>query len=575
MRRIVGFFWLSAFAILPVTSVAQPTPTALANRYVAVQLDLDPSFAAFSGLPVQNDRLPDISPGAIEAGLKAKQELLRELTQWGGQPASGAERRIAAVLKEALANDIAMRICRPEYWSLNHIFGWQVVLPQLAAVQPIDSRQERAAALARWSGLPEYLDQDRENLLMGLAEGYVAPKSVVHRVIAQLDALLALDAASSPFAAPSRRAADPKFQAAFAELVRTTINPAIRRYRDFLAESYLPRARDALGVSSLPNGRACYTASLRSFTTLRVTSDAVYAAGERTVARNRADIEEIGYRLFGTNDIPVIAQRMSDADTNRVASPDELLKLSDRLLARNETATRKVIAGYPKQAVIIAPLPPGVTTAPPPHYEPEADPAKPGRYVFPLAEWNSITRSKAEMLVVHEAVPGHHVQLSLAFQRRDGHPIDKIAINAAFTEGWARYGETLAEEIGLYETDYAKIERRIWPGHGQMLDVGVHVGGWSRTQALDFLKNTGAFDQAAAEAMLDRVAVLPGQLTAYDTGAAEFLALRNEARARLGDHFDIGRFHEAVLAQGTVPLIQLRAQIEDWISAEEANPRGR
>jgi uncharacterized protein (DUF885 family) len=186
-----------------------------------------------------------------------------------------------------------------------------------------------------------------------------------------------------------------------------------------------------------------------------------------------------------------------------------------------------------------------------------------------LAEWSNINRGRAELLVVHEAVPGHHVQLSTAFQRRLGEPIDKIAVNAAFTEGWARYSEALAEEIGIFETDFAKIERRAWPGHGQVLDVGVHVGGWSRARAIDYLKSTGLYDDETAAAMLDRIAALPGQLTAYDTGAAEFFALRAEAQARLGARFDIRRFHKAVLEQGAVPLVQLREHIKAWIEAEE------
>jgi uncharacterized protein (DUF885 family) len=559
----------AAFNAPAPSALAQPTAGTLADRYVEVQLELDPTYSVFSGLPASNDQLPAISPAGIRKGLAAKQDLQRQLSDLDLEAANGSELRIAAVLKEALANDIAMRSCRQEYWSLNHIFGWQISLPQLALAQPVGSAAERAAALARWSAFPQYLEQDQANLTAGLERGYSTPKGVVRRVIAQVDALLALDAAASPFASPGRRSSDLAFRAAFDDLVRTTIHPALRSYRDFLSQTYLPQARDELGVSSLPDGRRCYEASLRFFTTLPVTPEATYAAGERTVAINRAEIQQIGRRLFGIDDVGSIMRQVDEASANRISSPEELLAFSNDRLPRNEAATRGVIAGYPAQRVTIAALPIEVTTAPPPHYEPEADPAKPGRYVLPLAEWKSISRSKAEMLVVHEAVPGHHVQLSAAFQRRAAHPIDKIAVNAAFTEGWARYAETLAEEIGLYGTDYPRIERRTWPGHGQMLDVGVHVGGWTRTQAVAFLKSTGAFDDAATDAMLDRVAALPGQLTAYDTGATEILALRAEAQARLGSRFDIRRFHQAVLEQGAVPLVQLRTHLEAWIAAQE------
>lgn len=557
---------LAAFAgLAPAT--AAPVG-ALADRYVAIQLQKDPTLAELGGLPGREDLLPDISPASIERLAAEERTLWLDVRRFTPDRLSLRDRRTFSVLREALADDLALRSCRSELWSLNHIFGWQIMLPNVAQAQPVSKAPERAAALARWSSLPEYIAQDTANLQRGLDLGYSVPKTVVRRVIAQLDALIDTPVDASPFSSPARRSDDAKFRQSMTEMVGSKVVPALREYRRFLSKIYLPRARHTYGVSALPNGRECYRASLRAFTTLPISPEQVYASGERLVARNEAELRVLGARLFGTSDLRVIAERLKTAPGNSISSPADFLDYSRDHLARNVAATRKVIADYPRQDVVIEPLPVEVTTAQPPHYEPQPNPAKPGRYVLPLSEWREQDRGQTEVLSVHEAVPGHHVQLSIAFQRGGGEALDKVAVNAAFTEGWARYSETLAEEIGLYETDFAKVRRRAWPGHGQVVDVGVHFGGWSRERALAYLEANGQYDLTSAEAMLDRIAVLPGQLTAYDTGATEIFALRSEARARLGPRFSLPRFHEAVLGEGTVPLVELRAHVRSWIRSE-------
>ena len=167
---------------------------------------------------------------------------------------------------------------------------------------------------------------------------------------------------------------------------------------------------------------------------------------------------------------------------------------------------------------------------------------------------------------LHETYPGHHLQDSVAGEIPAAHPITRLVFNDGYGEGWARYSEALAEEMGLYSSDYALANRRLWPGRGMATDPGIHLFGWSRERAAEFMAESGRMTPDEADATVDRIAVWPAQFTAYDTGGLEFFALRAEAERALGSGFDIRAFHDAVLGNGSVTLPMLRQQVEAWIA---------
>jgi uncharacterized protein (DUF885 family) len=184
-------------------------------------------------------------------------------------------------------------------------------------------------------------------------------------------------------------------------------------------------------------------------------------------------------------------------------------------------------------------------------------------YLISLFEPEKKLKSEAEVTAFHEVYPGHHLLQALAQERPGAHPIGQLVGTAAFDEGWARYAEQLAEEMGLYSGPFARIRRRSWPGHGMVVDPGIHVFGWSRDSASSYIQRGGLPEEG--ETLTDRIVVWPGQLTAYDTGALEILALRAQAERELGDRFDIREFHDQVLANGAITLPMLRQVIQHWI----------
>ncbi|MEO8672369.1 MAG: DUF885 domain-containing protein [Tahibacter sp.] len=545
--------------------------TELADRYVAAIIALDPTITYFTGVPVPaHDRLAGNSAAAIAEFSAQEDALLKDLATIDEAALVGTpDWKTFVAMKEGLESDRGLRVCHQEGWSVSHMGGWQVTLPQTAEAQPVGTPLARKEALTRWSGLEAYLDNDITNLRHGLEQGYAAPKSVVNRVLQQLDGILSASTEESPFYSPAARDDDAAFKREFAQLLTDRINPAIRHYREFLANEYLPRARDTLALSALPDGERCYAAQLRAQTTLTRSPREVYELGQRTVAANEAHVAELGQRLFGTSDIKTIIKKVDDAPANHFASEQALFDFSRSMLVEAREKSAALFATMPSQDAVVEPVPDyqrgsGVNAS----YEPNPDASKPGVYRIALEEWKKQTQGAAEVTLVHETWPGHHLQIAFARSEQAAHVSAKLSFNAAYVEGWARYAERLADEVGIYRTDYARISQRIWPARGMVVDPGIHLFGWSRKQAVDYLVASGRFNETTAEATVDRIAVMPAQLTAYDSGGLEIMALRAEAEKALGARFDLREFHSQVLEHGMVPLPALRTQVETWVRAK-------
>jgi uncharacterized protein (DUF885 family) len=549
---------------------------ALAERRVALQLSYIPTSAYFMGVPAPDHRRwADRSPAAIAAFQRQLDTILADLRRIDPERLTTSRRRsIHAAMLESLEAEQQARICRFELWAVNHMGGWHLnPLSIVAREQPVGTPPERADAIARWSALPAFIDREIANARLGLSQGYSAPKSVVRRVIRQIEGVVATQPEKLPFFAPATRSEDPAFRESFRGVLAGPVNAAFRRYLDFLQGEYLPRAREALGVSANPNGVACYAASLRSYTTLPRSPEDVFRLGQQTVAANAQRVRELGRTHFGTDELAVIVPRTSEARDNRFSSEQELIAFSRDVVARARELSRPLFLAMPTQEMRVEPFDAFRRgTGGSSYYQPQVDPTLPAFYRINSELWPTETRGGAEIVAVHEGYPGHHMQNASETMIGTG-AITNLTGNAAYSEGWARYSEALAEEAGIYRTPYALMTRRLWPARGMVIDPGLHVMGWSRQQVIDFARHSGKFSGPEADDLVDRMAVWPGQLTAYDSGGLEIIALRREAEAALGPRFDIRQFHQRVLENGAVPLLALRANIMAWIAAERRAAR--
>jgi uncharacterized protein (DUF885 family) len=550
---------------------------AVADKFVEQQLDYDPTLSYSTGIPTaDHGRFADRTPQAIERHVAEEREDLQEVLALGAGRLSGHARATYATLREQLESDLQMQVCRLELWNVNHFDGWQSHFVEVAEHQPVATAADREQALRRWSSLPRYVDVEIANLKLGLHSGYSAPQSVAWRVIRQMHEMAASDPEKSPFFSPAARSSDPAFRQEFRRLIVEQINPALEHYGDYLESEYLQKARASVALSDLPNGAACYAAFLRANTTLTRTPQQVFSLGEEAVRANLSEAKKLGEQRYHRSDLATILNTIKTSPQEQFHSAEELLTYSNGLLERAKNITAaKLIPAMPSQDVVIRPLPAfeegaGVGS----RFQQEADPAKPAIYLIKLSDWKTLTRAEAEINAVHETVPGHYLQKALAAQLQRPTKLSKFVDNAAYAEGWARYAERMGEEAGIYDTEDAAILRRMWPGRGMVVDPGLHLFHWSHQQAVDYIVASGRFTADQANDYVDRIAVMPGQLTAYDSGALEILALRNEAKHDLGERFSLKAFNHAVLEEGVVPLGELRTHIAEWISAQRTMRSG-
>ena len=402
---------------LPSTEAATARVNTLADEYIKEALARFPEQAAGLGLPdTAPDRLTDNSLEALHAWQQIEDRWAAELSLidapilWGRQ-----EWLTYGYLREIVEASRGARIARTELWPVNHMSGWQAGYAQLAAIQPVGTPEKRSQCLARWRMLPRYIDTEVANLREGLRLGYTAPKLTVRLVIGQLDVLLALPIESSPFFSPAERDATPEFREAWQKLLTDGINPAIRRYRDFLDKEYLAGAREAIGVSALPNGREIYRALFRSTTSLDRPAEETFRLGQEAVGRYEAEAAAIGKEIAGTSELAAIRAKMTSDPGNFFKDRADLLAFSRDAVERARRAMPQWFLTIPKADVIVDPIPAFLEQTASSGYEAAAaDGSRPGTYRINLYQAEKQMRSAMEVTAFHETYPGHHFQIGRA-----------------------------------------------------------------------------------------------------------------------------------------------------------------
>lgn len=545
----------------------------LADAYLNAYFERNPETATVYGIPGRHhDKLSDNSLTALR-DWEAKEDALLEQAS-GIDPQTiqdGRLRATYAIVREALDSSGATRICHGELWNVSQMSGWHTTYGYIVTIQPVGTDDARREALARWSALPKYIDTEIANLREGIKQGYTAPKLNVRIVIDQIGTLVRYPLKDSPFDSPSQRDSSAEFKKQFDALVTEQIIPAATRYIEFLQREYLPAARDSIGVSDIPNGPNCYTASIRSYSTLSKPANEVHNIGLAQMESITKEMQAIGERSFSTKDVPALLQRVRTDRQYLFKSRQELIDYSRAALDRAKAAVPQWFGLVPKADVTLEPYPAFREKNAPNEYNPPAeDGSHPGLFYVSAYQAEKKSRVSIEATAFHETIPGHHMQIALALEQKDIHPIGRYLINSGYVEGWALYAERLADEMKLYSSDLDRLGmlgNQAFRAARLVVDTGIHSMGWTRQQAIDYmLQHTpeGA-DSIASE--VDRYIIIPGQATAYMLGRLEIQAAREDAQRRLGSRFDIKAFHDGVLEDGAVPLPFMREKIAAWAMA--------
>lgn len=547
----------------------------LADAVLAQTLAANPEMATGLGIGgADHGRIRDNSLTGIAAVEREEDALYQVALTIDPAPLAGRPQWVTyAVLREQLEAARAQRPCRLELWGVaSYVNGWQAVYTDLALVQPVGAEPQRVQAMTRARALPGFIANEVANLREGLRLGYSSPRVIVANVIRQLDDILGTPVRESPFFSPAQRDATPVFAGELERVIRDELNPAIRAYRDFLAQEYLPAARETLGVSTNPDGAACYAAALRSFATVVMAPDSVFAMGLAQMDQIRAEMRMIAGRSFGGESLGTLLPRLQTERRYTFRSPAEVIDSAEAMVARGKAAMGQWFGRLPGADVVVQPYPEFRQRAGAPgQYQPAPDDgSRPAIFLINPSEPTRTSIARIESLAIHEGIPGHHLQVAIAKERDDLHALSRYSFTSGFGEGWALYAERLGDEMGLYSGDLGRMGMLASEAHRaarMVIDAGLHTKGWSRKQALTYLLDHTLLSGAVAEGEIDRYVSWPGQAPSYMIGRLEILRLREEARAALGDRFDIKIFHDRVLEDGTVPLAALRTRIEAWVAA--------
>jgi len=375
----------------------------------------------------------------------------------------------------------------------------------------------------------------------------------------------------TPWFDPALRDDEAEFSSELRSVVTDEIVPATRRMRDFLADEYLPVAREAVGVSTDPGGLDCYLASVRFHATLPLTPEDIHANGLREMDRIQAEMREIGRRSFGTEDPQELLEVVRTDPRYSFQTAEQIVAFAQAAVDRAHEAVPEWFGFVPRAQVALKPYPDYMGVTGGGFYSAgSVDGSRPGTYEFGTHEPRELSRGGGfEATTFHETYPGHHMQVSIGLEGPGVHPVLQFFFSSGLGEGWALYTERLADEMGLYTDDVDRLgmlSNEAFRAARLVVDPGLHALGWTRQQAIDYMVAHTASSEAEVASEIDRYIAVPGQATSYLTGSLVIQELRRKAEAELGNDFDIREFHDLVIGDGTITLGMLQAKIDRWIA---------
>lgn len=545
---------------------------ALADELIAVSFEQEPLSPTLYGLDGDHDRLADLSAGA-DARYRARYaDLAERATALDAESLSPRDRTTrAVVIQQAQARMDSIDARLVEHTVTDLFIAPAAQLLNILPMIGIATAEQADAYVARLGAIPAHLEQAAERHREGVAAGRPPVAHLVEAAIKHADRYLA-----DPDADPLTRPQPPDgVSEGFAErrdaVLADAVRPAFARYRDVLADEILAHSRpaDRPGLRWLPGGDEDYARMVRVHTATERTPDELHQTGLSIIDALDDEYRALGGKALGTTDLDEIFRLMRQDEKLRWTSEEELLDSARAAIERAVEAAPDWFGTVPEEKCEVRAVPANEAAGAPAAYYvmPSMDGARPGVYFANTYQVTERFRHQSESTAFHEAVPGHHFQLSLAQHLTDLPLLRRIADVNSYTEGWGLYTERLADEMGLYSDDVARLGMLTADSMraGRLVvDTGLHAKGWSREQAVRFLAERTPMARVEIEAEVDRYIAFPGQALSYMVGRLEIQRVRAEAERALGDRFDIRAFHDVVLTQGPLPLSVLDVVVSEW-----------
>ena len=540
----------------------------------------EPLFATSVGRHEYNDLLPAVTPADLAKQYVRLKSHLAELAFIDRSKLPPAEVVNYEMFKRQLEDGIASYDLGDWQITFNSDSGFHTGFSRLPKEVPLTTVKDYENYISRLRGWPQYVKEQIANMKVGLQRGMTVPKVTLEGYQSTMKAHVVDDPAKSVFWAPFETfpstvpaSEHERLRTAGRAAIAEAAVPGYRTLLEFFQDEYYPRARTTLGASQLPNGAAYYQQKIRDFTTLDLTPDEIHRIGLQEVERISAEMNASMKKAGFTGDFAAFLEFLRSDPRFYAKTPDELLMRASRIAKRMDGKLPSLFKTLPRLPYTVDPVPddiaPKYTSG---RYVGAAQGStQPGIYWVNTYKLESRPLYNLEALTLHEAVPGHHLQIALSRELTSLPNFRRYSYISAFGEGWGLYSEWLGLEAGFYTDPYSNFGRltyEMWRACRLVVDTGIHAKGWTRQQAIDYMATRTALPIHEVTTEIDRYISWPGQALAYKLGELKIRELRRRAEQKLGTRFDVRAFHDVVLGSGAVPLTVLEANVNEWIAKQ-------
>jgi uncharacterized protein (DUF885 family) len=552
------------------------------DDYWSRTAEMFPEWATYRGDHRFGGRLNDGSPEARARWHAFARELLSQLQALPRQELGPQDRMSVDVLARQLDQSVSMEPFTGYRSMTVDASPWpfQASFAELLRSSPVTIEAQARMVLARMAAYPLRMDQELIRLRGGMAQGWVPPRHVLQVVLQQLDAQLARTGADSIYFEPFGRLGSDipasvgeglRREAAVA--VDQRVLPAIRKLRAFVATDYMAKAPEEGGLVGYPDGLKVYETVVRNETTTSLSPDAIHAIGIEQLVKAQEGMEAVRREVQFAGDMPAFIRFLNSDPRFFKRSGEEVLAAYRDIVKRVEPQLPRLFAQLPRAPVGVRAIPEFLGIGAVESYNgPSLDGTRPGWFNANTLAYAVRPTWGMEAIALHEAVPGHHLQIARAVELGDMPTFRRSGGFTVYSEGWGLYAETLGPELGLYQDPYSRFgfhTNQAWRAARLVVDTGIHAKGWTRRQAIEYMTAATGMERNRVEWEVDRYISQPGQALTYMIGQLKLIELRDKAKRALGPRFDIRRFHMAVLDQGQLPLDLLEQVIDAWIEGEK------
>ncbi|HEX7832020.1 MAG TPA: DUF885 domain-containing protein [Thermoanaerobaculia bacterium] len=572
-----------AFTLFAFAAAADDVQTlhALFDREWEGRMQRDPMFATSVGRHEHNDLLPSVSPAALKAEYDEMKSLLAEIDKVDAAKLPSEERINYDIFRQRLRDNIAGYELGDYEMPINADSGFHSGFSRLPKEVPLATVKDYENYIARMNAWPKYVREQIALMRAGIARGFTVPRATLEGYDSTIAAHVVDDPAKSVFWEPFAKfpstipASDQeRLRAAGRAAITNGIVTGYREFLDFFRKEYQPKSRTTLAASELPNGRAFYAQKIREFTTLDLTPEQIHNTGKAEVERISAEMQAVIKQTGFQGDFAAFLAFLRTDPRFYAKTPEALLERASRIAKRMDGKLPSLFNTLPRLPYTVDPVPADIA----PKYTsgryvgaPQGG-TQPGIYWVNTYKLENRPLYNLEALTLHEAVPGHHLQIALSRELTNLPNFRRFSYISAFGEGWGLYSEWLGLEAGFYTDPYdnfGRLSYEMWRACRLVVDTGIHSMGWSRQQAIDYMASRTALPLHEVTTEIDRYISWPGQALAYKLGELKIKELRKRAESQLGAKFNVREFHDVVLGSGAIPLTVLEGNVDRWIAAKK------